>query len=383
MVRTYGLYLIRRCLGALGATLALVLVVFLAERLTTLVEMLIKRNAPLSDLPLVLALTAPEILITAMPLALLIGIYRALMEARDGGETVVLAGAGVGPWGLLRSLIGFGLVAALLVVFVAGWVDPLARITRDRLFLTAARDMVVDAVRNGLKRDQVESLNGYSFVSPSWKSGEAHRLLVFLPRQGGMERIVAATDYELTEIDEKRRYHLTLRDVTVSDLALSTPEGDTTAETLVGGSGFRLGTVSRDIDLDKALREPVLPDQPEYHDLADLIRTTAKTITEKSLGLRAAEIVTRAWLSVAAVFMAAIAVSFADGRRRFFALPAAGAAMVVIDLTLVRMVRGFGTTTTGGGFLQGGIAVAILFAVLAAALIWRYPAVVAPRGGRS
>jgi lipopolysaccharide export LptBFGC system permease protein LptF len=383
MVRTYGLYLIRRCLGALGATLGLVLVVFLAERLTTLVETLIKRNAPLSDLPLVLTLTAPEILITAMPLALLIGIYRALMDARDGGETVVLAGAGVGPWGLLRSLIGFGLVAALLVVFVAGWVDPLARATRDKLFLSAAREMVIDAVRNGLKRDEVETLNGYTFVSPSWKSGDAHRLLVFLPREQGIERIVAATDYDLTEIDGQRRYHLELRDVTVSDLATTVPKSETSEETIAGGSGFRLGTVKRDIDLDKALREPILPDQPEYHDLVDLIRTAAKSITEKSPGLRAAEIVTRAWLSVAAVLMAAFAVSFADGRRRFFALPAAGAAMVVIDLALVRMVRGFGVTSVSGGFVQGGVAVSLLLAVLAAAVVWRYPAVVAPRGGRS
>ncbi len=383
MARTYGLHLIRRCLGALGATLGLVLVVFLAERLTTLVEMLIKRDAPLSDLPLVLALTAPEIVITAMPLALLIGIFRALLDARDGGETVVLAGAGVGPWGLMKSLIGFGVVAVVGVVFVAGWIDPLARATRDRLFLDAGRKMVLEAVRNGLSRDKVETLNGYTFVSPSSGNSEGRRLLVFLPRADGMERIVAATDYELTEIESERRYHLRLRDVTVSDLALRAPQLDDAENPPLGGSGFRLGTVARDIDLDKALREPALADLPEYRNLVALVRTAVSEAARKAQGLRAAEIITRAWLSLAAVLMAAIAVSFADGRRRFFALPIAGATMVVFDLALVRMVRSFGATGATTGLAQGAAAVTCLLVVLAAALVWRYPGVVAPRGGRS
>ncbi|MDK9695837.1 MAG: LptF/LptG family permease [Siculibacillus sp.] len=383
MARTYGLHLIRRSLGALAATLALVLVVFLAERLTTLVEMLIKRNAPLTDLPLVLGLTAPEILITAMPLALLIGIYRALLESRDGGETVALAGAGVGPWGLMSALLGLGAVSFGLVVFVAGWVDPLARATREKLFLDAARAVVLDAVGNGLAHDRVESLNGYTFVSPSGGAGRERRLLVFAPRSGRVEQIVAASDYELIELESERRYHLRLWDVTVSELALDVPTGDKGDKTRAGGSGYRLGTVARDVDLDRALREPVLGDQPEFGDLATLIRTAATDSAKKGHGLRAAEILTRAWLSIAAVLLAAIAVSFADGRRRFFVLPIAGAAMIVFDLALVRMVRSFGATTTAGGLTQGAAAVAILIAGLAAALIWRYPGVVAPRGGRA
>ena len=383
MARTYGLHLIRRCLGALGATLGLVLVVFLSERLTTLVEMLIKRDAPLSDLPLVLALTAPEIVITAMPLALLIGIYRALLDARDGGETVVLAGAGVGPWGLTKSLVGFGLAAALVVVVVAGWVDPLARTTRDRLFLDAGRKMLLEAVRTGLARDKVETLEGYAFVSPSAAGGDGRRLLVFLPRTDGVERIVSATDYGLTEIESERRYHLNLRGVTVSDLTVVAPKGDRGAPPPSTGSGFRLGTLDRDIDLDKVLREQQLADLPEYRDLITLIRSAVTAAGAKAQGLRGAEILTRAWLSVAAVLMAAIAVSFADGRRRFFALPIAGAAMVVFDLALVRMVRSFGAATATAGLTQGVIAVATLLLVLSAALVWRYPGVVAPRGGRS
>ena len=383
MARTYGLHLIRRCLGALGATLGLVLVVFLAERLTTLVEMLIKRDAPLTDLPLVLALTAPEIVITAMPLALLIGIYRALLDARDGGETVVLAGAGVGPWGLMKSLVGFGALALVGVVVIAGWIDPLARTARDRLFLDAGRKMVLEAVRNGLARDKVESLNDYTFVSPATTGGSGRHLLVFLPRVEGVQRIVAATDYALTEIEAERRYHLSLRDVTVSDLTIFAAKGDRGADPQTTGSGFRLGTVDREIDLDKALREQKLADLPEYRDLIDLIRSAVTAAAAKAQGLRAAEILTRAWLSIAAVLMAAIAVSFADGRLRFFTLPIAGAAMVVIDLALVRMVRSFGAATATAGLIQGAIAVTALLLVLSLALVWRYPGVVAPRGGRT
>lgn len=385
MARTYGHHLIRRSLGGMAATLGLVLVVFLAERLTTLVEMLIQRHAPLSDLPWVLTLTAPEILITAMPLALLVGAYRALLEARDGGETVVLACAGVGPLGMMASLLGLGAAAFAVVVLAAGWVDPIARATRDLLYLEAGRQMLVDAVHHGLARDDVRTLNGYTVVSPGWGNPGARRLLVFLPRDGGSERIVSATDYELTESEGARRYHLRLRDVAVADLALTAPAGTTTDEGKASGSGYRVGTLSRDIDLDDALREPKLPDQLQYRTLGTLIGSPPRGIgamVDAGAGLRAAEILTRAWLTFAAVLMAAIGVSFADGRRRFVALPAVAAAMVVIDLAVVRAVRGFDATSAADGLIHGALAVAILLTLLGLALVWRYPRVVAPSGGR-
>lgn len=386
MARTYGLHLIRRSLGGMAATLGLVLVVFLAERLTTLVEMLIQRHAPLSDLPLVLALTAPEIFITAMPLALLIGVYRAMVEARDGGEIVAMAGAGVGPWRLMSALLGFGVVSLMVVIVVAGWVDPLARAARDRLYLEAARRMVLDSVGNGLPRDEIRTVEGYTVLSPSWASGGARRLLVFLPRDPGGERIVAATDYGLTEVEPLRRYHLILYDVTVADLPLRPPAAGVGGGPVPSGSGWRLGTLSRDIDLESALREPALADLPQYGTLVSLIRratSAATSVPDASWGLRAAEIVTRAWLTVAAVLMATIGMSYAEGRRRFVALPVAGAAMVVVDLGLVRMVRSFDPASMADGFVHGFVAVAVLLGVLGAALVWRYPRVVAPAGGRA
>lgn len=384
MARTYGLHLIRRSLGGMAATLGLVLVVFLAERLTTLVEMLIQRHAPLSDLPLVLALTAPEIFITAMPLALLIGVYRALIEARDGGEIVVMAGAGVGPWRLLSPLLGFGALALVVVIVVAGWVDPLARAARDRLYLDAARRMVLESVGNGLPRDEIRTVDGHTVVSPSWASGGARRLLVFLPRDDGVERVVAAADYHLTEVDRLRRYHLILDDVTVADLPLRPPPGAADGRIVPSGSGWRLGTLSRDVDLEAMLREPVLADQPQYGTLVSLMRRALATATsDPSWGLRAAEIVTRAWLTIAAVLMAAIGMSFAEGRRRFVALPVAGAAMVVIDLGLVRMVRSFDVASMAEGFVHGFVAVVVLLVLLGVALVRRYPRVVAPAGGRA
>jgi lipopolysaccharide export LptBFGC system permease protein LptF len=370
----------------MAATLGLVLVVFLAERLTTLLEMLIQRHAPLSDLPWVLTLTAPEILISAMPLALLVGAYRALLEARDGGETVVMACAGVGPAGMMASLMNLGAIAFAVVIFVAGWVDPIARAARDLLYLEAGRQMLVDVVHQGLAPDDIRSLNGYTVVSPGRGDAGGRRLLVFLPREGGNEQIVAATDYELTELEGARRYHLRLRDVTVAELPLAAPPGTTGEGTESTGSGYRLGTLSRDVDLDDALRDPKLPDLPQYRTLGSLIDAAKKAldpVTDKTYGLRAAEIVTRACLTFAAVLMAAIGVSFADGRRRYVALPAVAAAMVAIDLVVVRMVRGFDAASASGGLVQGALATVVLLTVLGIGLTWRYPRVVAPAGGRA
>ncbi len=375
MARTWGFLLIRRSLGSLTATLALVFVVFLAERMTGFVEMLSDRGAPLTDLPLVLLLTAPEIVVTAMPIAVLIGVYRALREARDGGETVAMAGAGVGPWGLTASLVGLGVVLTVAVVAVAGFLDPFSRATRDRLFLEAAHHMAVTAIRDGLPADRIQTLAGYTFVSPGHGAAGDRPLLVFLPREGDTERVVSAARYELVASAGTKRFHLRLHDVAVADLALGGTEA-------TPGSGYRLGALARDIDLDEPLRMPVLADQPEYGNLVALVRAGVEK-AKAGYARRAAEILARAWLTVAAVLTAALAVSFADGRRRHFALPVAGAVMVVADIGLVRVVRDFGGVSPASDLVHAGVAVAVLLAILAALVKVRYAAVVAPRGGRA
>lgn len=375
MARTWGFLLIRRSLGSLTATLALVFVVFLAERMTGFVEMLSDRGAPLTDLPLVLLLTAPEIVATAMPIAVLIGVYRALKEARDGGETVAMAGAGVGPWGLTASLVGLGVALMIAVVAIAGFLDPFSRATRDRLFLEAAHHMAVTAIRDGLPADRIQTLAGYTFVSPGHGAAGDRPLLVFLPRDGDTERVVSAARYELVEIPGTNRFHLRLHEVVVADLALGASE-------TAPGSGHRLGALARDIDLDEPLRAPVLADQPEYGNLVALVGAGMEK-AKTAYARRAAEILARAWLAVAAVLMAAIAVSFADGRRRHFTLPVAGAVMVVADIGLVRLVRGFGGVSPLSDLAHAGAAVAAVLVVLAVLVQVRHAAVVAPRGGRA
>lgn len=380
MLRTFGRHLVRRSLGSIAATLALVMVVFLAERMTGFVEMLIERRAPLGNLPLVLALTAPEIIVTAMPIAVLIGAHRALMEARDGGETVVMAGAGVGPFRMISSLFALGAVAVFAAIVAAGFLDPMGRAARDRLFLEAAHRMAMDAVEHGLPSDRIETLRGHTFVSPAWGAAGRRPLLVFPPREGDGERIVAAANYDLRPIEGTRRFALRLDDVSVMDLQLP-PAGTTPQARSIGGSGYRLGTVTREIDLDEPLRDPVLADQPQYRTL--VARVTATGGGRSDNGLREAEIVARACLSLIAVLTAAIAASFADGRRRFFALPAAGAAMVVFDTGLVRVVRAFQTASADDNLMIGAATVGTLAVVLAVVVLLRQGALVAPRGGRS
>lgn len=381
MARTYGLHLIVRSLGSLGATLGLIMVVFLAERLTGFVELLIERQGSLVNLPWILTLTAPEIVISAMPIAVLIGVHRALAEAREGGETVVMAGAGVGPWGLVSALVWLGVAAFFFVVVVTGFVEPASRAMRDRLFLDAAHRMAVDSVENGLPRDRVTSLMGYTFVSPA-TAGDTRRLMVVFPRQSGAERVVTAGHYDLERNAETGRHHLVLKDVMVTDLPLQAPSGSGAGTRTSSASSYRLGALGRDIDLDEVLREPELPDAVQYQSLRSLIAKARQAAT-KAYGLKAAEIVTRAALAVAAVLLAAIAVSFADGRRRHVTLPAAGAAMVAIDLAVVRVVRAMGDGSALLDLAHAGLATAVLLAVLGFVLKLRYPAVVASAGGRA
>lgn len=386
MGRTYAFHLIGRSLSGIAVTLSIILVVFLAEQLTTLVETLVEQRISFLELPWALTLTAPEIVITAMPLAVLIGIYRALLDARDSGETVALAGAGVGPWGLFGSLVAMGVVLVAVVIAVAGFVDPLARTTRDRMFLEAGHALVVAAVRDGLEPDQFRSLNGYTFVALPSPNAMDHRLLLFFPRSGDSERIVSTNSYDLVDAGDGTHFKLKLQDVVVADVGLTAPRGaaaPTVDDGAAGGSSFRLGTLTQSVDLDDALRDPTLEDDPQYRMLPALLTGAGSATDEGGLRIRALEILGRSGLTVAAVFLAAIAVSYASGLLRFFVLPAAGASLVAIDIALVRAVRGLDALPLWASLaaaLAIGLAVVTALAVAAAL---RYPGVVAPRGGRA
>lgn len=385
MRRIYDRELVARSLTGLAATLSIVVVVFLAEQLTTLVETLVENRMSLGELPWVLALTAPEIVVTAAPLAVLIGVYRALIDARDASETVALAGAGVGPGGLVGGLLGLGAVLAVAVVLVAGFLDPVSRAVRDKLFLEARRELVVAAIRDGLEPDRFRSLDGYTFVSPGLSDASRHRLLIFLPREGDRERIVATDHYDLAREGDGNRYRLRLKDVVVSDVGLVAPSavaaGTATPDR---GSSFRLGSLTRDVDLDELLRDPRLVDRAEYRALPELLGAAgAAEGPRREFRTRATEILARSTLSLAAVFVATIAVSFAAGNLRFVTLPAAGAVLVTLDLGLVRVARSLQDLPSSAYFAIVAASVIVLLAGLAIAAAVRYPGVVAPRRGRA
>ena len=372
MWRTWDLDLVRRSLGGLAATLSVIVVVFLAEQLSTLIETLVENRIAFAELPWVLALTAPEIIVTAMPLAVLIGVYRALLDARDASETVAMAGAGVGPWRLLGGLVGMAAVGSLVVILVAGFVDPLSRGIRDRLFLEAGRALVVAAIREGLEPGRFYSLNGYSFVSPV-AGPNGRRLVIFFPRRDGEERIVATDDYVLDEVDGNV-FRLKLRNVVVSDVSVEAEKAS------VRSSGFRVGSLVHEVDLDEALREQPLEDRPEYRAMTELL---ASDDPRHRFRTRATEILARSLLVIGAVFAATIAVSFAAGPWRFVALPAAGAVVVVLDLLLVRVARILRAWPAGPYFSTMAAVVAVMLVLLALAAAARHSGLVAPRRGRA
>ena len=84
--------------------------VFLAEKFSAVFDQGIEKHAPAGDIFLLLLLSAPDIFDVALAVAILIGVYRALLRAREDRELLVMGGAGMGISQLLALVLVVGLI---------------------------------------------------------------------------------------------------------------------------------------------------------------------------------------------------------------------------------------------------------------------------------
>lgn len=90
-------------------------------------------------------LTLPTLVMVIAPAALFIATAYTLLKLNGDSEIVVMAAAGMGPWRMLRSLIGFAALVSLFCSLLAVWIVP-ASLANFREQVTKVRADVVSFV---------------------------------------------------------------------------------------------------------------------------------------------------------------------------------------------------------------------------------------------
>ena len=375
MTFPFARLLVRPVLLRAGAVLVLVEAVFLAEIFTSNLETVLRFEGTARDVAVLLILAMPGILDLGLPLAVLVGVFLAVGEARQRGELTVLAGAGV-PW---HRLIGFaaalGLGGAALSVGVSGVLVPNAlyaqRVVQHQLEVA----FITRTLTNAGGGTQVQQVGGYSFLptGAAGATGQAPPLLIL--RDGPLDGADGpAGDVIAWRVAFAETWRVA-GDPATGDarLELLDPVG---YGVLFGRAGDRLSRValeSFEVGFDRDAAYPVFEgarraDEAPLVSVAALLRQAAGGPELE----RWAEALTRAALVPAAALLALLGGLVAlVPRMRLLGLPLALGLMALGDIAGRVLLAGREVATTGdlllvaGGF--GGVVLALpLLALLLA-----------------
>lgn len=341
----YAVRIIFNILFQLSLILLLIEAIFLAEKLNRILSQAIKFGAPLSDVFRLLFFTGPEIFDLALPMALMIAVYRVALQCREDRELLVLSGMGVGAHHFIWMVMSIGVAAQIASILISGTIGPRAQfLQRVVLFVAQYR-----ALAGGITPGQFYTFGEHTvFAGPMATESPERRL--FIHRAGvDTERVVIADRAKLEGPDPEGRLRLHLDDVSAQDFRVHRPPTNAPANKTpaaveaceVCGSiinsdlltTMRIGRFAQDIMLDDLIRlDPRGRTQAEWTSL-ELLNLTATPgpATLVHVG-EAGRRFARGLLCLLAPLIAGLALAFTNRTTQAFALPAACAALMCFDL---------------------------------------------------
>ncbi|MDP2580229.1 LptF/LptG family permease [Shimia thalassica] len=363
-----GKPLVRR----LALLLAMVVGIFLIESFTTLMERALQFGGNPWDVAALLAYKAPEIVDIALALGLLIAFYFALAEARNKGELMILATAGVHWVRVVGFALAVGLVGGAVSYTVAGYVVPRAHFAERIKMAELRTGHVLQQISETGPRNEILNMEQASFIAtpPSNTESGLERGPLFIVQTNPDQswRVIQSYDWTIVKTpspdvpDGRRIELLSLRAFDGPPPEVAATSNLNVFNTTSADLSFRLQDIAPEPALVAALGENVL-------------RFTRED------GRRIASIGARALLVPAAALLAIVAVlAGGSGRSRFFVLPVAIALVMTYDV--------LGRTLVLDGvdaFAPYVLVVIALSAYLGPALLfiaWRGEAIMIPsRGG--
>jgi len=377
--------------------------VSLAESLGGLVEDVVGNDGTFLDVAKLLFLGLPEIFDFALPLALVVGIYVALVSAREDNELVVCSAAGMSANRISGSILSLGVIGFAASLLVAGFVNPIAVTIEHAMLWDLQSRLVVKRIVDPEGREGLQTIDDWTFISTGANTGDRERghLFVHRPLGDGGWRVTQADDWTLAGPDRTGRYVVnfkTVIDYQSRNLGYANPEDEKRARPTVAAStepenleprfsAVRADNITVPVNLDSLMRRA---EEARGVSELTLTETMAAVAAGTELGTsddakkRAGQLIGRALLCIIACLFALSALIVARaGVTRYVALPGAVVATLGIDVAS-RTLLG---EAAQAGLVDLLIAAGALFATCALPLglliLWKGQRLIAPAYGRA
>ncbi|TCL01530.1 lipopolysaccharide export LptBFGC system permease protein LptF [Shimia isoporae] len=339
--------------------------IFLAEEFTGLMQLALRNDGPLSVIGKMLIFRIPEIFDLALAFGLLIAVYFAVGEARDNGELVVLATAGIPWWRVVTLVSAIGLGGGVLGLLNAGYLLPLSNFAERVTVAELRKDYVLNKIQTPGDKVAIQTIKDTTFIaSPPDEAGQGKNgnLFVYQRNVGGVWRAASSRNWQVSGQDNDRHIIL-LEELVAHDVALnSTVEPPPMNRYAVKAADFNfsMSEVAPDVD-----RTPLQ---------AEKLLTFHRDETP-----RIANIAARALMvPLAGLLALAALVAGRTTLRRIVALPLAAVVMLSVDVVAKAIVVSWASLLP-----PGLVAANALFFYLAPPLIYlglRKEALMKPAG---
>ncbi|WP_270725068.1 LptF/LptG family permease [Shimia sp. Alg240-R146] len=308
--------------------LAVIEAIFLAEEFTGLLQLALRLDGPASVIGQMLIFRMPAIFDLALAFGLLIAVYFAVGEARDNGELVVLATAGIPWWRVVTLVLGIGLAGGLLSLLNAGYILPMAKFSERVTVAELRKDYVLNRIQTPDHKTALQTIEDTTFVSTPPNDGDPNRngnLFVFQPDVNGFWRAATSRNWQINAVDSDRHV-IALQNLAVHDVPLvppSTPAFMNRYEVSAADFTFDMSKVIPDVDRERSAAERFL-------------------MVSQDQTRRITNIATRALMvPLAGLLALAALVAARNTLTRLLALPLSGVLMLSIDVASRATVVGW------------------------------------------
>lgn len=334
---------VRYFMASVARWLLLVLVlteaIFLIESLGPLLKFVLDVHGGWSSLLQLLALTIPDGLDFALPIALLVSVYLTLLKFRESREFIVMAMAGMRAANIIMLLVGIGVAAQAVSFALSGFLRPYAQYASREIDLTAR----YDALFRGTSVSRF-----YRFprdIVYVWaRSDAAADKPLFIARQTQRDvRAIASQNATLLSAGSNGTMAIQLRDLT--SLQHSDSIGQPHAAALPDENIVQRVTRARGyaeaLEIGDLLRNP-----PRGAYISE--QTAGELVQGSATPDRAVEFVrrlVRCALCFLAPLAAGLAITLTSGRVQMWVLPASCAVLMALDIVQSAVIRQMANTS--------------------------------------
>jgi lipopolysaccharide export LptBFGC system permease protein LptF len=370
--RLFARIILEVCLLAL-----LIEALYLSERFIHVLEMIIDQPIGLANLVPLLGWTAPEVHL-ALPIALLIAVYRVILRCREQREFIVLASSGQSILPLVQVTTVVALMALLFSLLISGAVYPYAKFE----FRSDIYSIRYQALRGGSAPGQFLFFPDYTmYVWPSDKAQVERPIFVKQIVDEKTYRIINAKRIELVDGQQTSQLLIRMLGVTVNDFpnvnelwVASEPEREADSrDHFCNGCGIKtLRAVSLIKELKLAPLEPrgITLDEWTTPELLGLMSAPSGRDVRPDTSTEAVRRFARSLLCFLAPFLAWSTLTFTRCNSEPFALPVACVLLTCGDIGFSQVI-----STIAPG--NAGILAAALVGVTVALVVYLVRQVVA------